>query len=330
MKPVSVGIIGCGLAATNLHGPVYRSLADRFKIVVVCDAAEKQAKDFSKMVGDVPYVLDHREVLKRADVEAVDIVLPIHLHYPLTEQALQAGKHVFLEKPLAADLAEAERMVALADRYPHVKIVGENFRYRRALFRLKEHLEGGTIGRPYAAFCNLLAPFYLADYARTPWRRQQQFTGGVVADVGIHWAAQLRLLFGDLTVDDAYGQSVNPDLGRMDSISFRYSNAQGLHGIMNLYLGVKDYFNEGILILGTEGSLSGGQFGPDFGNYKISVHKDGQTRDEVIENDTGLQEEFGDFYQAIRGGSAVKSSFAEACRDLKVILDAVGLAEGKR
>jgi len=326
MEPVKLGIIGCGLAAANLHWPTLRNMQDRFSLVVVCDSEEKKAKSFSKATGGVPYVLDSQEVLSRSDVEAADIVLPVDLHYSVAKQALEAGKHVFLEKPLAMDLKQAELLVNLANRYPQVKIVGENFRYRRALWRLKEHLEYGMIGQPYAAFCHLMAAFYLADYAKTSWRQQQRFSGGVVTDVGIHYAAQLRLLFGELTVDSAFAQSANPDLGRIDSLSFSFSSAQGLKGVMNLFLGVRDYFSEGILILGADGSLSGGQFGSDFGNFRIALHKNGQVREEIIENDTGLEEEFSDFYQAVRSGGSIKSSFSEAFSDLKLILNAVGLA----
>jgi predicted dehydrogenase len=330
MQPVKVGIIGCGLAAANLHWPAYQKMPDLFEVAIVCDSVGQRAREFASLVGNVPYVGDFRDVFQRSDVEAVDIVLPIHLHYPVTERALQAGKHVFLEKPLAADLKEARRMLDLDKRHPQVKMVGENFRYRRALARLKSHLDGGTIGRPYAAFCNLLAPFYLADYARTPWRREPGFLGGVLTDVGIHYAAQLRLLFGELAAESAFAQGVNPDLGKLDSMCFLFSSAGGLRGVMNLFLGVKDYFTEGILILGTEGSISGGQSGANFGDFKITVHKAGGTQEEVIEADTGVREEFLDFYQAIRTGSKVQSSFAEAFQDLKLILDAVRLAERKR
>jgi predicted dehydrogenase len=330
MQPIKVGIIGCGLAATNLHWPAYQKMPDRFEVVVVCDSSERRAREFAGLAGNVAYVGDPREVFKRSDVEAVDIVLPIHLHYPVTEQALKAGKHVFLEKPLAANLKEARRMLELEKRHPQVKMVGENFRYRQALLRLKAHLDSGTIGQPYAAFCSLLAPFYLADYAKTPWRRKPQFPGGVLTDVGIHYAAQLRLLFGELTAQSGFAQGVNPDLGDQDSMCFLFSGSRGLRGVMNLFLGVKDFFSEGILILGPEGSLSGGQFGPNFGDFKITVHKAGGTQEEVIKEDTGVREEFADFYQAIRTGSKVQSSFAEAFLDLKLILDAVGLSERNR
>jgi len=198
-------------------------------------ARSNEPRSFASLVGNVPYVSDSRDVFQSSDVEAVDIVLPIHLHYPVTEQALKAGKHVFLEKPLAADLKQARRMVDLEKRHPQVKMVGENFRYRQALARLKGHLDSGMIGRPYAVFCNLLAPFYLADYAKTPWRRQARFLGGVLTDVGIHYAAQLRLLFGELTVESAFAQGVNPDLGKLDSMCFLFSNARGLRGVMNLF-----------------------------------------------------------------------------------------------
>lgn len=81
MRKVKLGIIGTGLAAKNLLLPALQKLKNKFEIVAVCNHTEKKAKEFSKLVGGVPVYNDYQELLKRDDVEAVDITLPIHLNY---------------------------------------------------------------------------------------------------------------------------------------------------------------------------------------------------------------------------------------------------------
>jgi predicted dehydrogenase len=156
MEPVKLGVIGCGLAATNVHWPNLRQLGDKFQIVAVSDLSAERAEEFARLVGGVPYETDHRALLSKQDIEAVDIVAPVPLHHPLVADALEAGKHVLVEKPLAADLGQGELMLKLGSLHPQAKMVGENFRYRRAVRRTREIMDSGTIGRPYAGFCDFL------------------------------------------------------------------------------------------------------------------------------------------------------------------------------
>jgi predicted dehydrogenase len=280
------------------------------------------------MVGGVRHAQDYKTLLTEADIEAVDIILPIHLHYQVAKAAIEAGKHLILEKPLAATIAEAESLVALDEQYPQVKSVAENFRYRSALLRVKEHLDNGSIGTPYAVFCSLIALIDKGNpYANTKWRIEHQFPGGFVTDVGIHYAAQLRLLFGDIILGNAFTRRINPQIGKMDSFSLQFSANDNVIGILNIFLSAKDYFQEGMVILGDKGTITTGQVGSDFGDAKVTVHRDGKISEEIFEKDTGIIEEFEDFYQAVRGGQNVASSFIQAYKDLKVILDAIESAD---
>ena len=326
MEPVKLGIIGCGLAATNVHWPNLKLLRDKFRIVAVSDSAEERAQEYSRVVGGVPYETDHRVLLSKHDIEAVDIVAPIPLHHPLVADALGAGKHVFVEKPLAADLRQGELMLKLDAQYPQVKMVGENFRYRRAVTRTRHIMDSGTIGRPYAGFCDFLVNFDTPDnpYARTPWRVHHKFPGGSILDVGIHWAAQLRCLFGDITVKKGFTGSINPNLGQIDSLSFHFSSGKQLDGVANFFLSAKEIYTDRMVILGTEGTIVVNPLGTSFGDVNIATHTKGEIKEEKVQNDTGFIEEFTDFFSAIRTGSPVHSSFGEAYKDLKVILDALG------
>jgi predicted dehydrogenase len=242
----------------------------------------------------------------------------------VAKDTIEAGKHLILEKPLAATLAEAESLVALDERYPQVKMVAENFRYRSALLRVKEHLDNRSIGNAYAVFCDLVALIDKGNpYANTKWRTEHQFPGGFITDVGIHYAAQLRLLFGEIIPGGAFTRSINPQIGKMDSFSFQFLASDNVFGILNIFLSAQDYFHEGLVILGDEGTITAGQVGSEFGDVKIAIHRDGKISEEIFEKDTGFIEEFKDFFQAVRGGQNVVSSFVQAYKDLTVVLEAI-------
>lgn len=131
MEPIGLGIIGCGIAAHDLHWPALREMKDRFRITAVCNHTEPKAKAFSETVGGVPYVLDYKDLLSREDVDAVSIILPFELNCRVAEDALRAGKHVMAEKPLASNLDDAKKMLTYGETYaPLVMMVAENFRYR--------------------------------------------------------------------------------------------------------------------------------------------------------------------------------------------------------
>jgi len=100
------------------------TLSACFTITMVCNHTAPKAESFARMVGDVPYVLDYQEILQHPEVEAVDIVLPIPLNYQVTMDALNAGKHVIVEKPLAAhsrkaSIAQSVNWIRLAFNFLH-------------------------------------------------------------------------------------------------------------------------------------------------------------------------------------------------------------------
>lgn len=127
-------------------------------------------------MGGVPYVLDYHDLLQRADIEAVDIALPIHLNYQVTKDALQAGKHLIVEKPLAANLSEAKMMLNFENKYSLVMMIAENFRYCSIFHRIRNYLQQSKIGKPYAVFWNRFILINLKNnkYAQTKWRINHQ------------------------------------------------------------------------------------------------------------------------------------------------------------
>jgi predicted dehydrogenase len=322
MKPVKLGIIGTGIAATDLHWPGLKNLKDYFEIVSVCNHTEPKAKEFSKLVGNVPYVTDYREILNNPDIEAVDIALPIELNCKVTKEALESGKHVIVEKPIATNMEEAEEMLTFESKYRKVMMVAENFRYDPVYVKVKEYIDKGRIGKPCSVFWNCYNYMELSNkYAQTKWRIDHKYPGGYITDAGVHNIAVLRYLFGEITSGISFTKSVNRSIGEIDSMSFLFNTESGVNGVFNSYFSANGHFERRLIILGTEGSMT-------VDDNKITLKKD-KTDDviDVVETDCGYQVEFEDFYHAIREGRKVRGTFKEAYMDLKTIINALNSAK---
>ncbi len=318
MKPVKLGVIGCGIAVREYHLPALLKLKDKFEITAVCNDTEPRAKEFSELLGGVPYFLDYRQLLQRPEVEAVDIALPSFLNYDVTSAALAAGKHIIIEKPIASNLEDAKLMLALDSRYPQVKMVAENFRYHPVFLRLKALIAEGQIGEPYAVFWNVFRELDANNrYVQTGWRIQHPLPGGFITDGGVHNIAALRLMFGEIVRGQAFTRCVNPEIGDIDSLSFQFETISGVQGVLNIFVSVKGLFKNNIVIVGHDGTIQVEN------NKKIHIHRPGNTVEETIAADSSYRAEFEDFFQAIRMGQPVASPFSEAFRDMQVILSAV-------
>ncbi len=322
MNPVKLGIIGCGIAARDLHWPALKVLKDKFEIVTICNHTEEKAKSFAKLIGGVPYVLDYKELLKRPEIEAVDIMLPINLNYQAVRDSLEAGKHVFAEKPIASSLKDAGKMVAMAKEYNHITMIAENFRYRKVFGSIKSIIEEGKIGEPYAVLWNNFSVIDPSnnEYARTDWRIHHQYPGGFVTDAGVHNMAALRDMFGEITVIGAFTKQVNPAIGELDSLSFQFKTENHICGVFNIFFGSNGFSENRLIISGKKGSII-------FDEDMLTVKQGGNTLiSENFKDDNGYRGEFEDFYEGVRNGRPVKSTFFDAYGDLKILLDALNIA----
>lgn len=319
---VKLGIIGTGIAARDLHLPALRNLNDKFEIVMVCNHTEPKAKKFSQLVGGVRYVLDYRELLKNPKVEAVDIILPIELNFIVTRDALEAGKHVIVEKPIAASLHDAEAMTTFVGKYKQVMMVAENYRYNPVFRRIGDMIHDGRIGEPYSVFWD---QFTLTDrdnkYAQTEWRINHQYPGGFITDAGVHNIAVLHDLFGGVKFGIAYNRSVNPAIGRMDSMSFQFVFESGVNGVFNMYFSAQGVDEGRLMILGNGGTLI------MEGNVVTLKRHGMEDVEEEIETEGGYQHQLEDFFDCIVTGKEPVSTFHKAYEDFRTIVAAIDSAK---
>ncbi|MFO7447494.1 MAG: Gfo/Idh/MocA family oxidoreductase [Ignavibacteriaceae bacterium] len=314
-RKIKLGIIGTGIAARKLHLPALQKLKEEFEIAAVCNHTEAKAAEFSKIAGDVPYFLNYKKLLKDKTIEAVDIVLPISLNYKVVKDALKAGKHVIVEKPIAVNLKEAKKMLSFNKKYKTAMMVAENYRYRKSYRKAKEIIESGAIGKPYGAQWNV---FYYNtednEYGATKWRQKNLHPGGFITDGGVHNTAALRDLFGEVKYVSAVTDGINTAIGTHDTLFGYMVFNSGVKVNINLLHSSAGHNENRLLIFCKDGTI-------EINDNVMQVKKtDASVHSEDFGDDSGFYEEFLVFHSAVTGGKNVNSSFEEAYKDLELIM----------
>ncbi|MFL5828993.1 MAG: Gfo/Idh/MocA family protein [Solirubrobacteraceae bacterium] len=147
VSPVEVAVVGLGYWGPNLA----RVLADNPDVNLrwVCDLDADRLEPFRRRYPGARVTRRFDRVLADPDVDAVLIATPVHTHFDLAAQALAAGKHVFVEKPLASSTELADDLIALADETDRVLMCGHTFVYSPAVRAVKRLLEADTLGDIY-------------------------------------------------------------------------------------------------------------------------------------------------------------------------------------
>ena len=196
VTPLRVGIVGCGLIGKRRAEIVRRCPGD--ELVIVADVNEPQARSLAGEMGCLA-TTDWQEVIARDDVEAVVVSTPNKYLMPITVAALEHGKHVLVEKPMARNLSEAEEVLraAVGGRRSAVG-VGFNHRHHPAIWKAKELLDRGSIGDPLFIRCRYGHGGRLG-YDKE-WRADADMAGGgELLDQGVHIVDLCRWFLGDFT-----------------------------------------------------------------------------------------------------------------------------------
>jgi len=143
--PVTVGVIGCGYWGPNLVRN-FRALPGA-RVKVVCDLSDARLKHVGSLYPEIKTTNSVDEVMADSDINAVVVATPVHLHYELAKASLSAGKHTFIEKPMASSLAECQELVALAEEKDLRLMVGHTFLFSPSVRKIKEIVDGGQIGK---------------------------------------------------------------------------------------------------------------------------------------------------------------------------------------
>ncbi|HEX6940356.1 MAG TPA: Gfo/Idh/MocA family oxidoreductase [Longimicrobiales bacterium] len=179
---VRAAILGTGAIAQIVHLPILNAL-DGVDVVAVCDVDRPKATAIANRF-EVPRVFrSDEEVFASRDVDAVVICTPSHLHERQAVAALEAGKHVLVERPLALDADGARRVVEAAERAGRTLMVAMNNRYRPDVLALLPFLRGGELGEVFFVKAGWLNR--KVRTVRPTWRhRRETAGGGALMDLG--------------------------------------------------------------------------------------------------------------------------------------------------
>ncbi|PST83216.1 hyaluronate lyase [Pedobacter yulinensis] len=192
-KVLNLGIIGTGDRGTGMMS-IVRTMKDRFAIKAVCDIFDFRLAAARKISPAATSYNDYRKLLEDKTIDAVVIATPLNLHYNIAVDALEAGKHVYLEKTMTFDIPQALKLVKQAARYPRQIVqVGHQYRYSPLYFKVKEMIDKGYLGKVSQIDCHWdrnwdwrrAVPQGLND-RQINWRLYREFSGGLPAELLSH------------------------------------------------------------------------------------------------------------------------------------------------
>ncbi|MEW4223789.1 Gfo/Idh/MocA family protein [Rossellomorea marisflavi] len=202
MKPLKIGVIGCGSIAKHRHIPEYMA-NEHAEIVAVCDIVKDRAQEMADQIGAKAYT-DYKELLKDESIEAVSVCTPNALHAPISIDALKAGKHVLCEKPMATSTEEAEAMVVAANEAGRKLMIGHNQRFVPSHQKAKELISKGEAGKIYSfrtAFGHGGPEGWSVDGKDSWFFRKEEAFIGAMGDLGVHKTDLMRYILGEEFVE---------------------------------------------------------------------------------------------------------------------------------
>ncbi|HSI86849.1 MAG: Gfo/Idh/MocA family protein [Candidatus Methylacidiphilales bacterium] len=188
-EPLRIGVTGLGRAGWDFHCKTLATHPD-FKLVAVADSEESRRWEASMALGCEGYP-SHDIMIQEAQLDAVVVASPTHLHRAMAVRALEAGLHVMVEKPMAPDATEARAIVAAAEAADRVVTVHQAHRLAAYFQQARHIVSSGQLGVIYHA----RRGWY--DYARRDdWQAMRQYGGGMLLNYGAHFLDQLLAITG--------------------------------------------------------------------------------------------------------------------------------------
>ncbi|EOL8878281.1 oxidoreductase [Enterobacter mori] len=188
-KTINIALIGYGFVGKTFHAPLIQSIEGLTLAVVSSRDEEKVKRD----LPDVQVVATPEEAIQHPDVDLVVIASPNATHAPLAALALNAGKHVVVDKPFTLDMQEARELIALADEKQRLLSVFHNRRWDSDFLGIKQVIEEGRLGKVklFESHIDRFRP-----EVRVRWREQNVPGSGLWFDLGPHLIDQTLQLFG--------------------------------------------------------------------------------------------------------------------------------------
>ena len=196
MKKLQIGLIATG--GRGVHGFEAHRPEQGIEIVAGADINPAAQKNFKEKFPDAQTFTDYRDLLKIKSIGAVIIATPDYLHEEMAVAALEAGKAVYLEKPMAITIEGCDRILETAMRTGSKLFVGHNMRHFPVVLKMKEVIDSGLIGEVQVGWCRHFVGYGGDAYFRD-WHSEQRYSNGLLLQKGAHDIDVMHWLMGSYT-----------------------------------------------------------------------------------------------------------------------------------
>lgn len=210
---INAGVIGTGDRGKGLMHTM-KELSGSFEVTAICDVIDFRLREAQQIGGfsNLKQYKDYRKLLDDKSIDAVFIATPLNLHYPIAVAALEAGKHVYLEKTMTYSIDEAKSLVNLSKKYPKLTLqVGHQYRYTPLYYRVKDMIQKGYLGKVTQIESRWDRNWNWRRAVAEPslerqinWRMYQEYSGGLIAELLSHQMDFVNWAF-DTHPDQVFG-----------------------------------------------------------------------------------------------------------------------------
>lgn len=314
MGQINWGIIGCGNVTELKSGPAFNKV-EHSRLVAVMRRNAALAEDYAKRHGVPKFYSEAADLINNPEVNAVYVATPPDTHATYAIQAMQAGKPVYVEKPMARNYAECQEMIRVAEETGMPLYVAYYRRTLPAFLKVKELIDSGAIGKPLMVSVKLFKAFGIRDQypEKQTWHVNPEISGaGHFYDLASHQLDYLDFLFGSVT--KVNGSAVN-NAGfyeAEDTVSASFQFQSGVVGSGNWSFVVnKEQETDLIEITGTDGTI---QF-PCFDMVKVVLQKAGKVKKFSFKNPENISRNLIEqVVKAIRNEAGCVSTMYSAAR----------------
>jgi predicted dehydrogenase len=195
-RKIRVAVVGASFGENHIQG---FQQCPEIEVFAICRRQKELAKQLAQKYQIRRYYTDFDEMIQSKDIDVVSLAVPNYLHHPMALSALDHGKHVVCEKPLALNLDQATEMAKEAKQKGLIHMTVFNFRFVPTIFRMKELVDEGEVGSISHIFFNWFTNGRRDRDSSFSWRFVKAEAGfGALGDMGVHGIDLIHWIFGDL------------------------------------------------------------------------------------------------------------------------------------
>lgn len=267
-NPINIGMIGCGDRGKGVLS-VIESMPELYRIRGFCDVLDFRLDETRRLLNGhkAKAFTDYNKLLDDKALDAVFIAVPLNAHFEIAKAAIEAGKHVYIEKTMTFTIEEAQQLTVLVNKYPKLTVqVGYQYRYSPLYFKVKEMIDNGYLGKVTQIDCRWDRNGTWRRSVPRPdlerqinWRMYKEYSGGLPAELLSHQIDFINWAF-NTHPDEVIGTGgidvYNDGRETFDNVQvmFRYSKA----GMIGNFGATCGNARDGYLfkIKGTRGTVS--------------------------------------------------------------------------